>query len=132
MNFEFEWCDDPGPLGLTGWDKSAVGSGQANTTNMITDPNICSEGAAVSADSYTAPNGTADWFLPSIGEAMLMYTNLRQAGVGGFATDDDYWSSSEVDAVGDASEAWGQDFSIGDQDDNDKDDAYYVRPVRSF
>jgi ABC-type transport system involved in cytochrome c biogenesis permease subunit len=48
-----------------------------------------------------------DWFLGSIGEMMLMYTNLRQAGVGGFSTGY-YWSSSERDQ-----HAWDQDFNYG-------------------
>jgi len=41
---------------------------------------------------------------------MLMYTNLRQAGVGGFSTDY-YWSSSERDDFN----AWYQNFNYGNQ-----------------
>jgi hypothetical protein len=56
-----------------------------------------------------------------------MYTNLRQAGVGGFSTGT-YWSSSEYD--GDV--AWLQNFYVGDQYGTNKTDTLYVRPVRAF
>ena len=83
------WCSDISTdLGLTGWDKSAVGSGRTNTT---TADATCISGAVQTAVDYTAPsfNGVAkdDWWLGSIGEMMLMNTNLRQAGVGGFLAD---------------------------------------------
>jgi len=58
---------------------------------------------------------------------MLMYTNLRQGGVGGFASGY-YWSSSEHDA----SHAWDQDFTGGTQGNDNKSNTYYVRPVRAF
>ncbi|NCU81316.1 MAG: DUF1566 domain-containing protein [Acidimicrobiia bacterium] len=61
------------------------------------------------------------------GEMMLMHTNLRQAGVGGFSTDY-YWSSTE-DAV---SSAWTQTFANGLQLNFIKTNTYYVRPVRAF
>jgi hypothetical protein len=67
-----------------------------------------------------------DWFLPSLGEAMLMYANLRQVGVGGFASWF-YWSSSEI--VADA--AWNQPFGMAMGNTN-KSDMNYVRPVRAF
>jgi hypothetical protein len=69
-----------------------------------------------------------DWFLPSIGELMLMYTNLRQLGVGSFSLDG-YWSSSEFDA----DNAWGHDFGNGLQYGHGKNPLpSYVRPVRAF
>jgi hypothetical protein len=57
-------------------------------------------------------NGVAknDWWLGSIGEMMLMYTNLRQAGVGDFSSGV-YLSSSEFSATS----AWGQYFWTGEQ-----------------
>jgi len=75
--------------GLDEWSANAVGAGQANTTAMI---GACTSGAANSADLYLTAT-KSDWFLGSEGEMMLMYTNLRQAGVGGFAGGL-YWSSS--------------------------------------
>ena len=123
------WCSDTSTgLGLTGWDKSAVGAGRTNTT---TADATCTYGAVRIAVDYTAPsfNGVEkdDWWLGSIGEMMLMYTNLRQAGVGGFSTGT-YWSSSEYD--GDV--AWLQNFYVGDQYGTNKTDTLYVRPVRAF
>jgi hypothetical protein len=76
--------------------------------------------------SCTAGSKT-DWFLGSIGEMMLMYTNLRQAGVGNLSLLD-YWSSSEF---GDET-AWGQGFALGDQYPGNKVTTASVRPVRAF
>ena len=123
------WCSDTSTgLGLTGWDKSAVGAGRTNTTTADT---TCTTGAVQTAVDYTAPsfNGVAkdDWWLGSIGEMMLMYTNLRQAGVGGFSPAH-YWSSSEYDD----SNAWTQNFASGDQYTGAKSATYPVRPVRAF
>jgi hypothetical protein len=119
-----KWCSDTSTgLGLTAWDKSAVGVGSTNTSTADT---TCTTGAIQAASDY-AGGAKTDWFLGSIGEMMLMYTNLRQAGVGGFSTDY-YWSSSEyADAT-----AWAQGFLYGSQASYGKNFAAYVRPVRAF
>jgi len=123
-----KWCSNTSLLlGLDAWANSAVGVGGSNTSTANT---TCAGGAIQAVSDYTG--GTKDdWFLPSIGEAMLMYTNLRQVGVGGFSTDY-YWSSSE----GNASTAWSQGFGVGDQsglgDGDKKFYAGFVRPVRAF
>jgi hypothetical protein len=111
---------------VSGWDANAVGRGRANTNAML---QACSFGGAASAaNNYsTASTVPSDWFLPSLGEAMLMYTNLRQAGVGGFASDV-YWSSTELDAP----TAWFQYFVDGSQGIYFKDVALRVRAVRAF
>lgn len=118
------WCNTSTSLGLNGWDKSAVGRGQLNTTVILAG---CSTGAARSADAYFTATKT-DWFLGSSGEMMLMYTNLRQAGVGGLASGS-YWSSSEVDG---GDHGWTQIFSYGYQEFSSKGNSHFVRPVRSF
>jgi hypothetical protein len=123
------WCSNTSSvLGLTAWSKSAVGTGKSNTTSADT---TCSSGAIQTATDYTAPlfNGVAkdDWWLGSIGEMMLMYTNLRQAGVGDFSSGV-YLSSSEFSATS----AWGQYFWTGEQGSYSKATTYYVRPVRAF
>ncbi len=104
----------------------AVGTGQANTANILS----CCVTTARSADRYISPNGTSDWFLPSRDELGLMYTNLARKGLGGFAGRK-YWTSSENSAT----DAWYRDFTL--------DESHYVtsgrkhwtldvRPVRSF
>jgi hypothetical protein len=119
-----KWCSNTSSLlGLNAWSNSAVGAGASNTSTADT---TCTGGAIQAASDY-AGGSKSDWFLPSIGEAMLMYTNLRQQGVGGFASDF-YWSSSEVDA----NFAWSQFFYYGYQFDSGKTFPYYVRPVRAF
>lgn len=125
-----QWCNDTSNsiTAVSGWTAGAVGRGQTNTTAMV---GLCTSGAAKMADDYSnTPSGgsaVTDWFLPSMGEAMLMYTNLRQAGVGGFASVY-YWSSSEYNADG----AWAQGFSSGLQSSYVKGFSNPVRPVRAF
>jgi hypothetical protein len=128
-DFTSAWCSDTtNSLGLTGWDKSAIGAGRTNTTTADT---TCSSGAIQTAVDYASSfNGVAkdDWWLPSIGELMAMYWNLRQAGVGSFSADY-YWSSSESSAT----HAWSQLFDYGTQHNFlGKTGSSRVRPVRGF
>jgi hypothetical protein len=119
----------------SGWAAQAVGQGQANTNaiRIVFGSDTTLNNAAQYADALAngVPGGCVtskdDWFLGSLGEMMLMYANLRQAGVGGFSTGY-YWSSSEVDDGG----AWGQGFGLGDQNGGGKNGPLYVRPVRAF
>jgi hypothetical protein len=115
-------------VGARGWAARAVDQGQENTREILDvfTSDTQANNAAWYADSLTC--GTkSDWFLGSIGEMRLMYTNLQQAGVGGFSIGD-YWSSSEYDA----NYAWHQDFIYGFQYYNSKGTTRYVRPVREF
>ena len=117
------------------WAAQAVGSGQANTTKILdvfgSDTTLNNAAKYADALANGVPVGCVtskdDWFLGSLGEMMLMYTNLRQAGVGGFSTGN-YWSSSEVDDF----YAWFQGFGTGNQLGSTKNVTYYVRPVRAF
>jgi hypothetical protein len=119
-----KWCSNTSSLlGLNEWSNSGVGAGASNTSTADT---TCTGGAIQAASDY-AGGSKSDWFLPSVGEAMLMYTNLRQAGVGGFASAY-YWSSSEDDAFN----ALRQYFYYGNQEDDLKTRTYSVRPVRAF
>jgi len=121
------WCSDTTTLlGLDAWDKSAVGAGRTNTTTADT---TCTSGAIQTAADYSFTfNGVAfdDWWLPSIGELMEMYWNLRTAGVGGFASGT-YWSSTESNA----SVVFDQTFSAG-RGASGKGANIRVRPVRGF
>ena len=118
------------------WAAQGVGQGQANTNAILAV--FGSDTASNNAAKYAAdlasgvPVGCVtskdDWFLGSLGEMMLMYTNMREAGVGRFVSLD-YWSSTEH-GVG---AAWVQFFSHGDQNAfGAKTDANSVRPVRAF
>jgi hypothetical protein len=121
---KMKWCSNTSSLlGLDAWANSAVGAGVTNTSTA----DITCAGGAIQAASDYAGGSKTDWFLPSVGEAMLMYFNLRQSGVGGFASDK-YWSSAELGAIN----AWFQGFYSGDQNTNNKSTPYYVRPVRAF
>ena len=121
---KMKWCSNTSSsLGLTSWTNFAVGVGASNTSTADT---TCAGGAIQAASDYAGGSKT-DWFLPSSGEAMLMYTNLRQSGVDGFASGF-YWSSSEFGA----NNTWYQGFISGDQNYNNKPTVYYVRPVRAF
>jgi hypothetical protein len=88
--------------------------------------------AAGVADSYTAPvfNGVArnDYYLPTRDELNLMLENLANVGVGGFAIDGSYWSSSESGAAF----GWTVVFSTGNANGVDKTTSHNVRPVRRF
>lgn len=123
------WCDNTNTSipTISAWAANAVGAGQANTTAML---GVCISGAAVLADNYISNNGTSDWFLPSEGELMMMYTNLRQAGRGAFSYNA-YWSSTQYSAD-DTIYAWYQTFLNGFQALNNMAAEFSVRPVRAF
>lgn len=120
-----------GSLFETGASATAVGTGQTNTTTIITQ-----QGAgtyAASTCNNLVLNGYSDWFLPSKDELNLMYTNLASQGLGNFTVNGIwYWTSSEVGWNG----AWGQRFSDGYQQSVWKTQtgppAFYVRAVRAF
>ena len=113
------------------WAVNGVGYGAANTDAMLL---VCSSGAAHDVHAYSS-NGKNDWFLGSSGEFMLMYTNLRQAGVGGFeyvyespAEAPLYWTSTE----GGSTSAVTQSFRTGQQGNSNKQYERIVRPMRAF
>ena len=119
-----KWCSVPATLFNPNlWSNAGVGKGATNTS---TADATCTGGAIQVVADYEA-NGKTDWFLPSIGEAMLMYENMRQLGVGGFMLNP-YWTSSESGT----NNAWRQYFNNGDQTNNAKNTTDYVRPIRAF
>ncbi len=67
--------------------------------------------------------GYEDWYLPARTELDLLWRN--NAAIGGFTTNS-YWSSTESNT----SNAWRQDFDVGDQSSHGKTDLYDVRCVR--
>jgi uncharacterized repeat protein (TIGR02543 family) len=110
---------------ISGADGTAVGTGEQNTIDI--EAGCTTAGTAADICANLSLGGYSDWFLPSKDELNLMYTNLKLAGVGGFA--DDYcWSSSECTA----SLAWLQGFDGGSQYGGYKFHYLRVRAVRAF
>jgi hypothetical protein len=126
-----KWCSQNTYLGLGEWANYAVGAGRSNTSTADT---TCTGGAIQAAADY-AGGGKTDWFLPSLGEAMLMYTNLRQLGVGVVFNESgpQYWSSTEVSDGYQFDRASTLDFREADLEYWSKSSqGQNVRPVRAF
>ena len=107
----------------TGATGTAIGTGQANTTAIVTAQGAGSYAAQLCND--LTEGGYDDWFLPSKDELNKLYTN--KVAIGGFA-DDNYWSSSEDSA----DYAWYQDFNFGYPHYFYKEMTHRVRAVRAF
>ena len=104
---------------------TSIGTGAANTAKIVAG---CSQaGTAARICNDLVLNGYSDWFLPSKDELNLMYQNLKQAGLGGFAGDW-FWSSSEYSS----NTAWSQFFYNGGQNATNKIATIRVRAVRAF
>ena len=118
-----KWADATTTL-MNAFD-TAVGTGLANT-ELVTG----SDSSITSAIEYVlnySVNGVDNWFLPSKDELNLMYTELHQYGLGGFASTS-HWSSSEIDAT----TAWRQTFNGGAQSSGSKNNSYAIRAIRRF
>ena len=110
----------------TGATATGIGSGRANTSTIVSKQGTGNYAAAL-CDKLVL-GGFDDWFLPSMDEINLMYTNLKKPGKGGFESAW-YWSSSEYDS----SYAWRQGFDDGGQGYSGKGYINYsVRAVRAF
>jgi len=122
---------------------SGIGLGYKNSLAIVAQGNGTTT-AAGAARAY-AGGSQSDWYLPTTAELNLLCQwarnvaqsvttrcaggtlNTGTGASGGFSADR-YWSSSESDA----SLAWGQRFSSGNQGSYAKDATFYVRPVRAF
>jgi Protein of unknown function (DUF1566) len=112
---------------LIGGTGTAIGTGQANTTAIVS--NGCSTaGIAARICDELVLNGYTDWFLPSKDE--LDQVHLQQSVIGNFCTSCWYWSSSEVDPW----YAWKELIGAGSQQSEYKTmtGAYHVRAIRAF
>lgn len=99
-----------------------IGNGAVNTNAILME---CTEDGIA---AKLCRDLGVEWFLPSINELNLMYTNLHAKESGGFAADF-YWSSTEN--FGDS--AWDKYFGGGGQGNGlSKDDDYHVRAARAF
>jgi hypothetical protein len=103
---------------------SAMGTGQANTTAIVTACSTAGIAARVCDDLEL--NGYSDWFLPSKDE--LNQLCAQRSIIGGFNTSACYWSSSETDA----NTAWMQSFTACGQWPNEKSVVTNIRAIRAF
>ena len=123
------------PQTTVSFTSAVVGSGQANTTALMTSSgsNVAdTSGAAFYADSLSCGSKT-DWFLGSIGEMKLMRDNLLGLDEFSYLP---YWSSSEYGAD---DYVWAQVLNKSEKccDKNYqytgwKTNQFPVRPVRAF
>ncbi len=113
-----------------GSTETALGTGSANTDNIIAQNDPTSSGlitfAAGLARAYNG-GGYTDWYLPSKDELNLLHSNKVAIGA---TIIEWYWSSSEDNA--NATNAWFQYFQDGSQINVPKTETYRVRSVRMF
>ena len=98
---------------------------QAATATSKYAPSVCANGSIC---------GAGEWYLPALGELMILYVNvstinskLSSAGGSAIRTNNDYWSSTEHNS----NRAWCVYFGNGGGDNN-KTVSYRVRPVLAF
>jgi hypothetical protein len=119
----------PGTLIGPDGQHTAIGSGDTNTVAILAgcpDPEI----AAGICDEITL-NGYSDWYLPSREELYEMY--LQQTTIGGFDSNNWYWSSSEgAESADPAYYAWLVIFTDGSYVLTVKDWPLLVRCIRKF
>jgi len=122
-----QWCSNINTkieTTLNSWTSRAVGIGISNSKTMLKN---CSYGAANLIADYNRNSRSKkkDWFLPSIGELILLTANLQ--GLAGLLVSD-YWSSSGYSDIG----GWGESVDHGYQGSAAKETLYHVRPIREF
>jgi hypothetical protein len=121
------WCADAAHIvepSSNQWSDRKVGVGKLNTSTIISH---CTTGAAAEVQKFniSGHNRFNNWFLPSIGELVLLTQNMQ--GLGDLMASD-YWSSSEYSDIG----AWVQSVGHGYQGTASKLTTFKVRPIRSF
>ena len=115
-------------INVSGSEDTSIGTGYKNSLAIANQSgNLAASTAAMSAREYIG-GGKSDWYLPSKDELDSLYA--QKVTVGGFTTENNYWSSSEYSDEG----AWNQNFGFGygEQGPNGKFDARAVRPIRAF
>jgi len=101
-----------------------IGFGQTNTQAIV---NSCSDNyTAAYMCSQLTSESYDDWFLPSVEELRLVFTNLIEKNIYGFWANE-YWTSTEYDA----GKAYSLNSSTG-QNTSDKSNWIYYLPIRAF
>jgi hypothetical protein len=106
----------------------AVGSGAQNTWLNTIGCATAGRASRLAADS--SAEGFTDWFMPSIGELNLIYSNLKLSNLSDL-NGSYYWSSTQS-ASSPASSATYRAFNGGGTGTADKDSIFSVRPIRAF
>jgi hypothetical protein len=106
----------------------AIGDGKRNTQLIVEALRNKKIGGAAQYCDDLEYGGLTDWFLPSRDELNLMYQNLKEKGLDGFAGDY-YWTSS---LYSDAYPYY-QRFNNGEQGyTSSRTNSYRVRAIRQF
>ena len=130
QSIALQWYN--GSYVTTGATGTAIGTGAANTTAIISVQGSETSYAARLARAYTG-GGYTDWFLPSKDELNLMYQNIGQGddlGLGNVGNFDVkyYWSSTEYNL----NNAARHNFANDSQVNFNKNRTNNVRAVRAF
>lgn len=134
------WQNGEAGEGIVNAKGNGLFAGDSNTRLIIAQQTIDDQTgnfAALVAASFTKDDSGANrclsncyggWYLPSLYELRLMYTNLAQSGRGDFAQSL-YWSSTESSVT----HAFAVNFSTGEKGLQYKsDETIRVRPIRAF
>jgi len=122
------WSDDT--FGRTGATATAIGSGYANTSTIISQEGGRTNSAAFVSRAYRGPNNLSDWYLPSYDELGTLYSERVRVGVRYSADGDNYWTSSDEAYFGVYPFYLMMNFPFWTS--NPKSESYYVRPIRAF
>lgn len=107
---------------FVGGTSALLGSGFSNSSIVSA---ACGTGTAARICADLVLGGYSDWYLPSLNEMNLLYSN--RTIVGGFSTGR-YWTSSEDAALG----SWNFYFNLGLSYSDSKFGISNVRAIRSF
>jgi hypothetical protein len=121
-----EWgC--PGTLIPEGATPEAIGQGIVNTASIVATCATAGISARLANDLVL--NNFSDWFLPSLEELGMMWTELASDGLGGFANHI-YWSSTQASDT----QAFTVDMNNGNQGTHSKGNTSnrYTRAMRRF
>jgi hypothetical protein len=117
-------------FGRTGATATAIGSGYANTSTIISREGGRTNSAAFVSRAYRGPNNLSDWYLPSYDELGALYSERVRVGVRYSANGDNYWTSSDEAYFGVYPFYLAMNFPFWTS--NPKSESYYVRPIRAF
>ncbi|MBN1463438.1 MAG: DUF1566 domain-containing protein [Paludibacteraceae bacterium] len=117
----------------TKWQNTAVTTNTIRSWDGAYNTNLMSDSPA---KDWITTNFSSDWYLPSIDELFILFSNrfhvnkaLNDAGATLLSNGStSYWSSTELNV----SNAFNFSFRYGSVNDNDKTNSCIVRPVRAF